>query len=119
MPMYNLFEYSKSYRKTAGSLWNYLEINLIILLLILLSVITLLLLIIMQIPITNSASFKYKNSITGKTLDNDNDNDENDNRKKEDVEILCAIKIFKQILENIPVINCDITVVLVWSKNYF
>ena len=23
MPMYNLLEYSKSYRKTAGSLWNY------------------------------------------------------------------------------------------------
>ena len=23
MPMYNLFEYSKNYRKTTGSLWNY------------------------------------------------------------------------------------------------
>ena len=23
MPMYNLFEYSKNYKKTAGSLWNY------------------------------------------------------------------------------------------------
>ena len=23
MPMYNLLEYSKNYRKTAGSLWNY------------------------------------------------------------------------------------------------
>ena len=23
MPMYNLFEYSKNYRKTIGSLWNY------------------------------------------------------------------------------------------------
>ena len=23
MPMYNLFEYSKSYKKTTGSLWNY------------------------------------------------------------------------------------------------
>ena len=33
-------------------------------------------------PTTNSASFKYKNSITGKTLNNDDDNDENDNRKK-------------------------------------
>ena len=25
MPMYNLIEYSKNYRKTMGSLWNYLE----------------------------------------------------------------------------------------------
>ena len=23
MPMYNLLEYSKNYRKTTGSLWNY------------------------------------------------------------------------------------------------
>ena len=23
IPMYNLFEYSKNYRKTTGSLWNY------------------------------------------------------------------------------------------------
>ena len=23
MPMYNLIEYSKNYRKTTGSLWNY------------------------------------------------------------------------------------------------
>ena len=57
MPMYNLLEYSKNYRKTTGSLWNYYrdepndfsannyDDN----------------------PITNSEYFKYKSSITGKT----------------------------------------------------
>ena len=72
MPMYNLIEYSRNYRKTKGSLWNYyrdepnspLADN------------------DNADPITNSASFKYKSSITGKTLNNDNDNNENDNRKK-------------------------------------
>ena len=56
MPMYNLIEYSKNYRKTTGSFWNYYrdapndfsadnyKAN----------------------PITSSASFKYKSSITGK-----------------------------------------------------
>ena len=56
MPMYNLLEYSKNYRKTTGSLWNYYRdepnnppddnYN--------------------ADPITNSESFKYKSSITGK-----------------------------------------------------
>ena len=57
MPMYNLLEYSKSYRKATGSLWNYYrdesnnppvaDYN--------------------EDPITNSEYFKYKSSITGKT----------------------------------------------------
>ena len=64
MPMYNLLEYSKNYRKTTGSLSNYYRdepnnpplnndnpptVNY------------------NADPITNSASFKYKRSITGKT----------------------------------------------------
>ena len=63
MPMYNLIEYSKNYRKTTGSLWNYYRdepnnppannYN--------------------PDPITNSESFKYKSSIIGKTPNNDND----------------------------------------------
>ena len=57
MPMYNLVEYSKNYRKTTGSLWNYYkdESN--------------------DFPadnynanlLTNFESFKYKKTITGKT----------------------------------------------------
>ena len=48
MPMYNLLEYSKNYRKTTGSLWNYWDEP--------------------SDPLSsNSESFKYKTSITGNT----------------------------------------------------
>ena len=50
--MYNLIEYSKIYPKTSGSLWNYYDI--------------------VTDPITDSESFKYKASTTGKTA-NDGD----------------------------------------------
>ena len=71
MPMYNLLEYSKNYRKTTGSLWNYYRdepndffannynAN----------------------PITNSESFKYKTSITGKTSNANQENGENTERE--------------------------------------
>ena len=49
IPMYNLLEYTKNYRKTTGSLWNYYRdepIN----------------------PLSsNTESFRYKKSITGNT----------------------------------------------------
>ena len=50
MPMYNLLEYSKNYKKTTGSLWNYYRDQ-------------------PSNPLsTNSESFKYKTSITGNTM---------------------------------------------------
>ena len=49
MPMYNLLEYSKNYRKTTGSLWNYYRDK-------------------PSNPLSsNSESFKYKTSTTGNT----------------------------------------------------
>ena len=49
MPMYNLLEYSKNYKKTTGSLWNYYRDE-------------------PSDPLSsNSESFKYKTSITGNT----------------------------------------------------
>ena len=49
MPKYNSFEYSKNYRKTTGSLWNYYRDQ-------------------PSNPLSaNSESFKYKTSITGNT----------------------------------------------------
>ena len=49
MPMYNLLEYSKNYRKTTGSLWNYYRDK-------------------PSNPLSsNSESCKYKTSITGNT----------------------------------------------------
>ena len=64
MPMYNLIKHSKNQRKTTGSLWNYYRdepndfvannYN--------------------THPIINSASFKYKSSITGKTSNKNQQN---------------------------------------------
>ena len=49
MPMYNLLEYSKNYRKTTSSLWNYYRDE-------------------PSDPLSSSSeSFKYKTSITGNT----------------------------------------------------
>ena len=67
MLMYNLLEYSKNYRKATGILWNYYrdepnnppDNNY------------------HADPITNSESFKYKSSITGKTSNANQKNDEN------------------------------------------
>ena len=54
MPMYNVFEYSKNYKKTTGSLWNYYRDE-------------------PSDPLNNeSESLKYKTSIVGK-IPNDND----------------------------------------------
>ena len=66
-PMYNLLEYSKNYRKTTRSLWNYYrdEPNN-------------LLLNNYNADLTpNSESFKYKSSITGKTSDANQENNKN------------------------------------------
>ena len=72
-PMYNLLEYSKNYRKTTRSLWNYYrdEPN------------NLLLNNYNADLIPNSESFKYKSSITGKTDANqeNNKNTEQENTK--------------------------------------
>ena len=50
--MYNLLEYSKNYRKTTGSLWNYFKDE-------------------PSNPLSfSSESFKYKTNIVGKTPEN-------------------------------------------------
>ena len=66
--MYNLLEYSKNYKKTTGSLWNYYRDE-------------------PRNPLSsNSKSFKYKTIITGNTYNidekiTDNDCNEVDNPK--------------------------------------
>ena len=67
MPIYNLLECSKNYRKTTGNFWNYYRdepnnpplnnYN--------------------AAPLSNSESFKYKNNITGKTSAENHKNNEN------------------------------------------
>ena len=101
--MYNLFEYSKNYEKTSGSLFNYYrdepsEItigagnNAI------------------NISIRNSKSFDYKTEITG-SLDAGEDG-------KEDVKIAMPLKYLGNFWRSldIPLINCETTLVLSWYK---
>ena len=103
MPMYNLLEYSKNYEKTSGSLFNYYRdepkehtigagddaIN---------------------ISIRNSKSFDYKTEIIG-SLDAGED-------EKEDVTIAIPLKYLGNFWRNlgIPLINCEITLILSWYK---
>ena len=99
-PMYNLIEYSKNYSKTSGSLWNYYRdepnnppddnYN--------------------ADPITNSETFKYKRSITGKTAVN------RGTKKVEFAVPLKHLSNFCRILD-IPLINCEVSVTLNCSKN--
>ena len=100
MPMYNLLEYSKTYEKTSGSLFNYYRdepkehtieagnnaINILI---------------------RNSKSFDYKTAeITG-SLDVGED-------EKEDVTIGIPLKYLSNFWRSldIPLINCEITLIL-------
>ena len=99
IPMYNLSEHSKNYRKTTGNLWNYYRdkpnnppadnYN--------------------ADPITNSAPFQYKSSITGKTLVTD-ENDDDNNVTIKDVEIVVPLKYLSNFWRtlNIPLIKCEI-----------
>ena len=97
MAMYILLEYSKNYRKTTGSLWNYYRDE-------------------PSDPLSsNSESFKYKTSIVGKTPE---DNDSLMNTKV--VIPLKHLSNFWRALNihiNIPLINCEVELILNWSKN--
>ena len=93
MPMYNLLEYSKIYKKTTGSLWNYYTDQ-------------------PSDPLsTNPASFKYKTSIVGKTPPN--------NDSLTDAKIVIPLKYLNNFWRSldIPLINCEIELILTWSKN--
>ena len=98
MPMYNLLEYSKNYKKITGSLWNYYRDE-------------------PSNPLSsNSESFKYKTSITGNTYDGDDDANKVGKNETEIVVPLKHLSNFWRTL-NIPQINCEIELILTWSKN--
>ena len=100
MPLYNLTEYSKNYRKTTGSLWNYYrdepnscaEGNI-------------------NYFIKGSKSFDYKTSITGKL--------EGNNVDKEDVEFVASLKYLSNLWRTLdmPLINCEVSLTWAWSEN--
>ena len=112
MPMYNLLEYSKNYRKTIGSLYNYYrdelsddadDNNLD------------------NIKVVNSEPFKYKIKITGNTYNVDagaQGYDVNKNGTQE-VELAIPLKYLGNFWRalNIPLISCEVSLELKWDKN--
>ena len=111
IPMYNLLEYSKNYRKTIGSSYNYYRDeltnddndNFA------------------NINIVNSEAFKYKNKITGNTYNVDagvQGYHVNKNGTQE-VELDIPLKYLGNFWRalNIPLISCEISLELKWNKN--
>ena len=120
MLMYNLPEYSKNYRNKTGSFWNYYRdesnnpplndddhptINY------------------NADPITNSESFKYKRSITGKVSNENQENGENteqgNTRTKRNLEIVVPLKYLTNFWRTLdmPLINREVSLNLTRSEN--
>ena len=108
MPIYNLLEYSKNYRKTIRSLYNYYrdelsdDAN-------------------DNIKVVNSNTFKYKNKISGNTYNVDagaQGYDVNKNGTQE-VELAIPLKYLGNFWRalNIPLISCEVSLELKWDKN--
>ena len=115
MPIYNLLEYSKNCKKTTGILWNYYRDK-------------------PNNPLSsNSKSFKYKTSITGNTYNvdltiigdggNPIPNPKYDANKvgKNETEVVIPLKYLSNFWRtlNIPLINCEVELILIWSKIVF
>ena len=112
MPIYKLLEYSKNYRKTIGSLYNYYrdelsndadDNNFA------------------NINVVNSEAFKYKNKITGNTYNVNADDDGYDVNKNgtQEVELDIPLKYLGNLWRalNIPLISCEVSLELKWNKN--
>ena len=112
MPMYNLLEYSKNYRKTIGSLYNYYRDELSD----------------DNNPnnfrntnVVNSNALEYKNKIIGNTYDVAAGAAGHDASRVGQKEIELAIPLkylgnFWRAL-NIPLISCEVSLELKWNKN--
>ena len=112
MSMYNLLEYSKNYRKTIGSLYNYYrdelsddadDNNFD------------------NIKVVNSNTFKYKNKIIGNTYNVNAGADGYDVNKNgtQEVELVIPLKYLGNFWRalNIPLISCEVSLELKWDKN--
>ena len=101
MPMYNLLEYSKNCRKTTWSLWNYYRdeqisdggINYYL----------------------GSKSFDFKSSTVGELGDINDDTQAN----KDKIRFVVPLKHLSNFWWSlkIPFINCELALILSWSKN--
>ena len=128
MPMYNLLEYSKNYKQTIGSLYNYyrdelsddaVDNNF------------------RNIKVVNSNSFKYKNKIIGNTYNIDatitnpdpataaanprvaNPNYDANKEGTKTIELAIPLKYLGNFWRalNIPLISCEVSLELKWNKN--
>ena len=107
IPMYNLLEYSKNYRKTIGSLYNYnrdelsddADDNNFD-----------------NIKVVNSNTFKYKNKTTGNTYNVNAGVDGYDVNKngKQEIELAIPLKYLSNFWRalNIPLISCEVSLEL-------
>ena len=123
MPMYSLLEYSKNYRKTVGSLYNYYrdelndDANLNN---------------FANNNVVSSNSFQYKNKIIGNMYNVDstivptaggarvaNPNYDANNSGKKNVELAIPLKYLGNFLRalNMPLISCEVSLELKWNKN--
>ena len=112
MSMYNLLGYSKNYRKTIGSLYNYYrdklsddadDNNFD------------------NIKIVNSNPFKYKNKIIGNTYNVNAGAQGYDVTKNgtQEVELAIPLKYLGNFWRalNIPLVSCEVSLELKWDKN--
>ena len=112
MSMYNLLDYSKNYRKTIGSLYNYYrhelsddadDNNFD------------------NIKVVNSNTFNYKNKIIGNTYNLNAGADGYGVNKNgtQEVELTIPLKYLGNFWRalNIPLISCEISLELKWNKN--
>ena len=122
--MYNLLEYSKNYRKTIGSFYNYYrdelsnddddDDNF------------------GNIKVVNSNTFKYKNKIIGKAYNVDstipnpaggtriaNPNYDANKEGTQTIELTIPLKYLGNFWRalNIPLISCEVSLELKWNKN--
>ena len=114
MPMYNLLEYSKNYRKTIGSLYNYYRDELTNDDIPAGNVFN-------NIRVVNSNAFKYKNKITANTynvLVGVASYDAAKNGTK-DIELAIPLKYLGNFWRalNMPLISCEVSLELKWNKN--
>ena len=112
MSMYNLLEYSKNYRKTIGSLYNYYrdglsddadDNNFD------------------NIKVVNSNTFKYKNKIISNRYNVNAGADGSDVNKNgtQEVELAIPLKYLGNFWRalNISLISCEVSLELKWDKN--
>ena len=100
MPMYNLLEYSKNYRKRTGNLWNYYRDEPSSSIGIGANNIT--------HSILNSESFDYKASFMENGVTHDN-------LTKNDVKVVVPLKHLSNFWRHldIPLINCEVELILI------